>query len=135
MSRERAKILKMVADGNITPEEGEKLLDRLQPSGATATATGSGEGDEAGRPGPIKYLRVVVDDGDKVNIRVPIALIRTGIKLTTLVPRSASEQLSEYGIDLSRLNGLEGQQLMDELRELSIDIDGSKGETIRVFCE
>ena len=36
MSREREKILKMVADGTITPDEAERLLNRLD---APATAT------------------------------------------------------------------------------------------------
>ena len=101
MSRERAKILRMVAEGTITPEEGERLLNRLDPAG-TATAAAEPEPDNGNRKsGPLKYLRVVVDGRDKVNIRIPIGLIRTGIKLTTLMPLSASEHLSEHGIDLS----------------------------------
>ena len=37
MSRERSKILQMVAEGTITPEEGEALLERID-AGQTATA-------------------------------------------------------------------------------------------------
>ncbi len=135
MSSERAKILQMVAKGTITPEEGEKLLSRLDPA-KTTTALAEPELDTGDRKsGPFKYLRVVVDGSDKVNIRVPIGLIRTGIKLTTLMPLSASEHLSEHGIDLSQFNDLDGEELMEALGELKVDVDSGNGDVVRVFCE
>ncbi len=134
MSSERAKILQMVAEGTITPEEGEKLLNRMDPAGTT-TALGPEPASGNGKPRPLKYLRVVVDGKDKANIRVPMALIRTGIKLTALMPLSASEHLSEHGIDLSQFNNLDGEELMEAFRELKVDVDSGDGYTIRVFCE
>jgi hypothetical protein len=135
MSKERSKILQMVADGTITPEEGEKLLSRLDPAGASTALAVTEPAAEGGRR-PIKYLRVVVDDGgDKVNIRVPIGLIRTGIKLSTIVPLSASEHLTEHGIDLSQFNSLDGDELEEALRELSVEVDTEDGGVVRVFCE
>lgn len=135
MSSERKKILEMVAKGTITAEEGERLLSRLEPA-ATTTAGADPEPDNGRRKtGPVKYLRVVVDGNDKVNIRVPIGLIRTGIKLTTLMPLSASEHLSEHGIDLSQFNDLDGEELMEALRDLKVDVDSGDGDVVRVFCE
>jgi len=131
MSNERAKILQMVADGTITPEDAEKLMNRLDAGGNTEAATTVGLAER----GPLKYLRVVVDGEDKVNIRVPIQLIRTGIKLTTLMPSNASEHLSEHGIDLSQFNSLDGEELMEALRELHVEVDSGDGDKIRVFCE
>ena len=136
MSRERVKILQMIAAGTITPEEGEKLLSRLDPAGTTTTAVVEPElvtGDR--KPGPLKYLRVVVDGSDKVNIRVPIGLIRTGSKITTLMPLSASKHLSEHGIDLSQFNNLDGDELIEALRDLKVDVDTGDGDIVRVFCE
>jgi SHOCT-like domain len=136
MSRERTKILQMVADGTITPEDAEKLLARLDsPGPTTATMAGSGPEDGDAKSGPLKYLRVVVDGSDRVNIRVPIGLVRTGIKLTTLIPRQAGEHLKEHGVDLSRFNNLDGEELMEALRELKVDVDTKDGDVIRVFCE
>ncbi len=138
MSREREKILKMVAEGTITPEDGERLLSQLD-SGAKkplGESTGESTGDSGDRPSaPLKYLRVVVDGNDKVNVRVPIGLIRTGIKLTTLMPLSASEHLSEHGIDLAQFNNLDGEELVEALRDLKVDVDSEDGDVIRVFCE
>ena len=135
MSRERAKILQMVADGTITPEEAEKLLSRLEPSRATSDSDESDEAAGDRKSGPCKYLRVVVHGNDKVNVRVPIGLIRTGIKLTTLMPPKASEHLTEHGIDLSQLKNLDGEELMDALRELTVHVDSENGDVVRVFCE
>jgi hypothetical protein len=125
----------MVADGTITAEEGEQLLNRLEPAGTPAALAEprSNAGDR--KPGPVKYLRVVVDGSDKVNVRVPIGLIRTGIKLSTLMPLSASENLSDHGIDLSQFNNLDGPELVEALRELQVDVNTEDGDVIRVFCE
>jgi hypothetical protein len=135
MSRERTKVLQMVADGTITPEEGEKLLSRLDRAGRTEASDEGGSEDSDRRSGPLKYLRVVVDGEDKVNIRVPIALIRTGIKLSTLMPLSASKNLSDHGIDLSQFNNLDGEELTEALRELHVEVDSEDGDVVRVFCE
>ncbi len=135
MSRERMRILQMVAEGTITPEEGEKLLSRLDPA-KTTTKLVEPELDTGDRKSsPLKYLRVVVDGSDKINVRVPLGLIRTGIKLTTLMPLSASKHLSEHGIDLSQFNNLDGDELLEALRELKVDVDSENGDIIRVFCE
>jgi hypothetical protein len=134
MSRERSKILQMVADGTITPEDGEALLNRIDPA-AKAAAAGEESPRADEKKGPIKFLRVVVDGDDKVNVRVPIGLIRTGIKLSTLIPLHASEHLTEHGIDLSQFNNMDGDELMDALRELRVDVDSEDGDVIRVFCE
>jgi len=136
MSNERAKILQMVAEGKITAEEGEKLLSRLESAGTTTALVETDHSAGEQRSGPIKFLRVIVNDGeDKVNIRVPITLIRTGIKLTTLMPLSASEHLTDQGIDLSQFNNLDDEELMEALRELKVDVDSEDGSTVRVFCE
>jgi hypothetical protein len=135
MSSERTKILQMVAEGTITPEEGEKLLSRLDRAGSTAAIVEPDLDTGDRKSGPLKYLRVVVDGKDKANIRVPIGLIRTGIKLTALMPLSASEHLSERGIDLSQFNNLDSDELMEALRDLKVDVDSEDGDIVRVFCE
>ena len=84
-----------------------------------------------------RFLRVIVDstDGDKINVRVPMALIRTGLKLTTMLPSEASSKIAEHGIDLSQLGELAGDELIEALQELTVDVDSHDGDTIKVFCE
>ena len=139
MSEERRKVLKMLAEGKVTAEEAERLLERLGQSeqrGETAVMTMDPPRSK-GPKAPLKFLRVLVDssDGDQVNIRIPLALVRTGIKLTTLMPSNASKQLAEKGVDLSELGDLEGEALIEALRELNVDVDSHDGDKVRIFCE
>ena len=113
----------------------EMILAKLDGTPKDETA---GEHVDSSDPKrPLKYLRVLVDsnDGDKVNIRVPIALVKTGLMLSTVIPVAASDELKKQGVDLSGLNGLGGDELMEALRDLNIDVDSSDGDTVRVFCE
>lgn len=141
MSEERKKVLEMLAEGKINAEEAEKLLAKLNGSRDGAGSQGASEQETdvalAVGKGPLKYLRVVVDSatGDKVNIRVPLALVRTGIKLSTMLPAEANEKLAEQGIDLSHLSGLKGEELIEALRDLKVDVDANSGDTVRIFCE
>ena len=133
MSDERKKVLSMPAEGKVAVADAERLLSKLEgsaggaPTGEAAAAAGS----------TLKYLRVVVDgkDGKNVNIRVPLGLLRTGIKLSTMVPRVAGDRLKASGIDLSDLSSLSGDELIDELRDLKVDVDSPDGDKVRVFCE
>jgi hypothetical protein len=140
---ERRKVLEMLAAGKITPDEAEKLLNRLgspaaaqsAPEGEAAGCADPGEGE--GRPKAPRFLRVLVDSPsrDNVNIRVPLGLIRTGLKLSTILPGRISNRLSEKGIDLSHLGKLDDEALIAELAALQVDIDVEGGDKIRVFCE
>ena len=135
MSEERKRVLEMLAAGKITSDEAEQLLGKLESRAAAEDA--SPPAGERRKSAPAKYLRVLVDskEGDKVNIRVPLALVRTGIKLTTVLPKVAGDRLKEEGFDLSHLNELHGDELMQAIEELTVDIDSPNGDTVRVFCE
>ena len=134
MSEERKQILDMLATGKITAEEAGRLLDKLgqAPSGPPVE-----EITELGELRKLKYLRVHVHsgDGDKVNVHVPLRLIRTGIKLSTVLPSNARKELDEHGVDLNELGKLADEDLMEALRELHVDVDTESGDRVRVFCE
>jgi len=166
MSEERKKVLAMLAEGKITADEAERLLQKLGEGDAggrshrhqagrrhhrfkhlrfgaevlpeddseAAGDTDSGAGSPAGIP---KYLRVEVHSSkdDRVSVRVPMRLIRTGIKLSTMLPKDTNAKLAAKGIDLSELGKLEGDELVEALRELQVDVDSPNGDTVRIFCE
>lgn len=136
MAESRKRILEMLANGKISVEEATALLERVGESG---DHTGD-ETDDAGSDGKtskVRYLRVTVDsdDGDKVNVRVPLSLVKTGIKLGALMPSKASEAVLEHGFDLSALASLDHEELVQALAELEVDVEGKNGEKVRVFCE
>jgi hypothetical protein len=133
MTEERKKILEMLAEGKINAEDAERLLDKIE-TGPSSTTTPP---KEPGGPKKIKWLRVRVDGngGDEVNIRVPISLIRTGIKLGTILPRGASERIRAHGIDLNDLAKLDDEELVQALADLQVDVNSAEGDVVRIYCE
>jgi hypothetical protein len=139
MSEERKKILEMLAEGKISVEEAEKLLAAISES--------DGESFSREKTGlsKLKYLRVVVEPGEKsekaerVNIRVPIKLIRAGIKLASLLPNDVQDKvdsaLKEKGIslDFSQINQENLEEIVESLRDLTVDVEGE--ERVRIYCE
>ena len=138
---ERRQILQMLAEGKITADEADQLLAALErPAGAAGQAPAAGR-----RP---KYLRVMVDAADKhrangpvkVNIRVPMQLLRAGVRLSALMPPQAREQVNEalhkqgIAVDINQLKPENIEALIDELNDLTVDVDQDETK-VRVFCE
>jgi hypothetical protein len=154
MSEDRRRILDMLATGRITAEEAERLLDAVstptnaQPGAQFGASTGPRPAPAAGASGP-KYLRIEMekDRGDgrqpkHANIRVPLQLLRAGVRLPGLMPpktRAAlSAALAEKGmdIDLDKLKGDNIESFIDTLTHTSIDMESDDGRTrMKVGCE
>lgn len=131
MSEERKKVLEMLAAGKITADEAERLIAALETAESRERQSETSRSSR-GKP---RYLRVVVDDAeDKVNVRVPMKLIRAGIKLGALIPQQAVDLAKEEsGIDLSQVNAENLDEIVENLDDLTVDIDGD--EKVRVFFE
>ncbi|HEY0281196.1 MAG TPA: hypothetical protein VGC27_01075 [Rhizomicrobium sp.] len=140
MNENRKQILDMLAQGKITADEAERLIAALEAAPAEA----------APRAGAPKYLRVLVEADEetggeeptKVNIRVPIKLMRAGVRLAGLIPQEArghiNEAMREKGMDfdISQLRPENLDELIDNLQDLSIDVDQKAHKAkVKVFCE
>lgn len=140
MSEERDRILDLLAAGKITTEEAGRLLDALSARHTQASAEGAGS--NAGPETTPKYLYVKVDSttGDKVNIKVPLSLVRAGLRLTSLIPPQAVDQinrsLSEHGmsLDLKNLRPEDLDDLIESLREMEVNVDSVNGDHVRVYA-
>ncbi|HTU72624.1 MAG TPA: hypothetical protein VMG38_03815 [Trebonia sp.] len=141
MNEQRRQVLQMLAEGKITADEADRLIEALerdQPELPPATATRQ-------KPRP-KYLRVVVLDSSsgpeptRVNIRVPLQLLRAGVQLTSLIPPQAltrvNAELDKSGvpIDLAELKPQQLEELVDQLHEVTVDIEDGDAK-VQVFCE
>jgi hypothetical protein len=142
MTQERQKILQMLANGKISVDEASQLLEAdVAPAEAAPAARA---------PRQVKYLRITVDTpgkergeqlGDRVNIRVPIQLLRTGMKLTSLMPGEVGDKVKAamaakgLNIDLTKLSAEDLEQMIAAMADLAIDVDSEDNEKIRVFCE
>jgi hypothetical protein len=148
MSEDRSRILNMLAEGKISAEEAERLLDALD-SRADAASPPAMPAPPAikGDPGPLLdalpkylYVKVVSTNGDNVDVRIPVALVRSGLKLTSLIPPQAMDQINdsmaEHGmsIDFSNLKPEDIDELVEALRDMEINVDSKDGDTVRVYC-
>jgi hypothetical protein len=145
MSEDRSRILSMLAEGKISAEEAERLLDALdtRAGGSPASVGPAITGD----PGPLLealpkylYVKVIAANGDNVDVKIPIALVRSGLKLTSLIPPQAMDQIndsmSEHGmsIDFANLKPEDIDELVEALREMEVNVDSANGDKVRVYC-
>jgi hypothetical protein len=153
MNENRRQILEMLAAGKVTADEAERLIAALEPQ--PATTAGEFTGNIAGSNGwsdskvktRAKYLRVLVESTEKngpttVNVRVPMQLLRAGVRLASLIPAQAHDELdatlSKHGVPLtlSQIKPENLEELIDHLEDLSVDVDAKEEKAkVRVFCE
>jgi len=138
MSEDRMRILNMLGAGKISAEEAERLLDALN-------GTSGGESPTPGA-GP-KFLRVQVEkdhgagDPKQVNIRVPLQLLRAGVRLKGVMPPKARASLNvalgKMGddLDLDKLKPDQLETLIATLSQTAIEIDAGDGKSrLKVSC-
>ena len=142
MSDETRRVLDLVAQGKITVDEAQQLLGAISAPAATPAAGA----DESERPKP-RWLRIAIHKSAKegrhdkdVNIRVPIAIVRSGMRLGALSPGLAGEQVAarmrERGLDIdfSKLDAAAIETVLKELGDTNIEIDSGKAQ-VRITCE
>ncbi len=157
MSDATRRVLDLLAQGKITVDEATELLKAIRDADAASAdqARGSGSAD---RP---TYIRIAVrkrrgaDAGrrvhgwpgcmsaegpNEVNIRVPMALVRNGLRLGAFVPGGAdllSNALRERGFNIDSLSKITPEQLetmLREMGELTVDVDHGRAE-VRISAE
>lgn len=139
MTENTRQVLDMLAEGKITTDEADRLITALREQ---PTAPGAA---------PVKkprYLRVIVDSNDtgegpvKINIRVPLMLLRAGVRLASVIPPRAQDKvnraLREQGVDfdITTIKPENLEELIDELRDLTVDIEQTRDDVkVKVFTE
>ena len=140
MNEDRKRILALLAQGRVTVDEAERLMAAMDhaPSPASRSAE-----DRSGAP---KFLRVEVDAHEsdsgktKVNVRVPMALLRAGVRLSALIPPAARDEvnaaMAKQGVpfDINPLKPEILESLIEQLGDLTVDVDNEQAK-VRVYCE
>lgn len=134
---ERLKVLEMLAAGKINTEEADALLKAL----------GENMGFQKIGTQPKKqpqFLCINIEpknvNGDKVNVRIPFAILGAGVKLAALIPDKAKVKVNEalkskeIDIDVTKLNSQNIDEFIASLGEMTLDVDG-KNERIKIYCE
>jgi hypothetical protein len=162
MGEDRNRILDLLASSKITADEAARLLDALEtPVAPTSDAdtgpktsgkgtwpkflagAGARTGGKAGGGAAPKYMyvKVVSVKGDNVNVKIPLNLVRAGLKLTSLIPQPARDQMNKamldkgMSFDLNNFKPEDLDDLIEALREMEIDVDSNNGDKVRVYAE
>jgi len=143
MSENRKRILQMLAEGKISVDEAQSLLSAIGGEQAPA-----GKSSTASAVSP-KYLYVVVEpkpgasmqhQHGRVNVRVPIGLIRAGMKLAALIPPEAADKVDSalkekgFSFDVRRIKDEDIEELISALQDSEINVESDE-ETVRVRAE
>ena len=152
MSDETRRVLDLLAQGKITVDEADRLITALSADRPAETAPADAATD--GRPG-VRWVRINIHKPAKdeshrpkdVNIRVPIAVVKGGMRLGAIIATFAGEKaaqrmkdrgldldLSTINGDLSRMNGVEFDTFLKSLDDTNIEIDDGKSQ-VRITCE
>ncbi len=140
MKENSRRVLEMLSEGKVSVDEAERLLSLVDEEPETITAVQPLAPPQAGSAR--RYLRVTVDsdEDEHIDVRVPLALIKAGVKLHTLLPAQATTgintALQDNGInvDIDNLRTEDIEQLIDALSEIEVNIqDGD--DKVRVYCE
>jgi hypothetical protein len=131
MSEDTRRVLEMLSQGKVSVMEAEQLLQ----------AVGSpGQADE--RKSEPRYFRILINkpprDGKKaenVNIKVPITVVRGGLRLSALFPGMLARKKVQLGngteLDLSKVTYEDLEAMIKDIGELTVDVDGDAQVRIR----
>jgi len=140
MNEDRKRILALLAEGKITTDEAERLIAALERSNPALDASAP-----VARRAP-KYMRVEVDADQphsgptKVNIRVPMALLRAGVRLSSLIPPEARDQVNAamagkgMAFDINQIKPENLEELVEQMGELTVNVDNERAR-VRIYCE
>lgn len=145
MSDETRRVLDLLAQNKITVDEADQLL-RAVATASSAPADAGAASTEA-EPRKPRFIRIAVHKAanerrpsEDVNIRVPIAVVRSGMRLGAVLPGFIGEKvtarLRERGLDLdlSKLDPAAIETILAELGDVAIDVESGKAQ-VRVSCE
>jgi len=135
------RILEMVKEGKLSPDEGSRLINALNDKDRDEQSNNHQKKS--------RWLKIVVKSKENspkkenVNIRIPLNIMKTALKLggkfNFAIPEEAKLKMEERGIDINELMGPEGlTNLIGELGSSEpytlVDVD-DEDETVKIFIE
>ena len=142
MSEETRRVLDLLSQGKITVDEADRLLRAVGTPRAASAGSDAEEGVPDRRYFRITGQKAATDDRPekKVNIRIPMSIARSGMRLASLIPGFSTERatahLRERGVDvdLAKLDYKQIEELLKDMGELTIDVNDGQ-ETVRMGYE
>ena len=138
MKEERKKVLDMLEQGKVSPEEAAKLLDCLEENEEKQSMRVQ---TDAARMKLRVEVNGFVEGGKKINVNVSVPLVLARYAdniLNNCVPKEVNEELKGKGIDLSALNIGQVVDMFESLEEdiVNVDMDQDGNDLkVRVYVD
>ena len=126
MSQEKIKILEMIQQKTITPQEGAELLKAID------------KGDHASMPIKKKEafkmfkVRIKSSDGDKVNITIPLEFAKVALRSQKGIP-NLDKKIHNMNVDI------DFEQILDLIEQGTdgkiVDIESGDGDKVEIYIE
>ena len=141
MNDETRRILDLLSQNKISVDEADQLLRAIASPPPQTDAPP--KADSARKP---RFIRIAVHKtgrhgGEKdVNIRVPLAIIKSGLRLGAIIPPAIADKLSArlreraLDVDFSKLDPERLESALCELGDVGIDVDSTYAQ-VRITCE
>ena len=129
MSEEISRILTMVEEGKLDKEKAAELINALQENGNQVNLNKQTSGSYLNK---MLKIRVTSEDGDNVNVNLPIKLIKAVLKVGTNIAEKFPES-EKYIKDLDVELLIEA--IDNELDGQIVDITSANGDKVLVVIE
>ena len=124
------------------PKPAAKVKKEGKEKPAVAEQKPGDKGDKKVEP---RYFRILVNKparegkrAEAVNIRVPMTVVRGGLRLGALFPRMLGDKKIQLHngaeLDLSKITYADLEALIKDIGELTVDVDGDDAQ-VRIRCE
>jgi hypothetical protein len=156
------RILDLLAQGKITVDEADQLLRAMGGTGSPGSPGSRGSQGSAGSQGSqgsqggsqgsqsradARWMRVTIDKAERdgrpakqVSIRVPMALVRGGVRLGAIFPYKGNDPISQHlrnhgvDVDWSKIDLSQLDSVLQNLDETTIDVDNGRAQ-VRISYE
>lgn len=140
MSDERLRVLHLLSEGKLTPDEAEKLFQAMDKGNKQIENTSQHQSQDI--KGKYLFVQVEPKEGkssERVSIKVPLALVKAGLNISKLIPKEAQDKIhssmrdSGIPFNFNDITPQNFQEILEALEQMSIDVETDES-TVKVFC-
>jgi hypothetical protein len=139
MNEERMKILEMLANGVISATEANELLSTLDKNKVEVNGKELKEGDALKQNSSrFLHIKVLSCEGDKVNIKLPVNLVKAAIKSGNTQGVFGKIQVNGMDNDFMK-NSIDFDMILhcieSDVMGNIIDVESSEGDVVNIYID
>ena len=129
MKEEIKKVLEMLENGKINAAQAGELLEAMQILGDEKPAA-----VDASRR--LLKIKVVSNDGDNVDIKIPMTLVNAGMNIgKSFAGKAGDNNEAIKDLDWDQLNMAINQMMADGTVGDIVTVDSKDGDSVRIWLE